>query len=109
LTQLDLQAHLLDSMGGMLRDKAELIGPKDALIVMSFKNYTAEVVEVAAACHARKVPVIAITDNALSPLVPHATVCFQIDEKSSLPFGMLAVPVCFAQALVIAVGEQLEK
>ncbi|HZO02692.1 MAG TPA: MurR/RpiR family transcriptional regulator [Burkholderiales bacterium] len=109
LTQLDLNAHLLDSMGGMLRDKAELIGAKDALIVMSFKNYTAEVVEVAAACHARKVPVIAITDNALSPLVPHAAVCFQIEEKGALPFGMLAGPVCFAQALVIAVGEQLEK
>ena len=109
LTQLDLNAQLLDSMGGMLRDKAELIGPKDALIVMSFKNYTAEVVEAAAACNARKVPVIAITDNALSPLAPHATVCFQIEEKSALPFGMLAAPVCFAQALVIALGEHLSK
>ena len=46
---------------------------------------------------------------ALSPLVPHAAVCFQIEEKGALPFGMLAGPVCFAQALVIAVGEQLEK
>ena len=109
LTQLDLNAHLLDSMGGMLRDKAELIGPKDALIVMSFKNYTAEVVEVAAACHARKVPVVAITDNALSPLAPHATVCFQIEEKGAQPFGMLAGPICFAQALVVALGEQISK
>jgi DNA-binding MurR/RpiR family transcriptional regulator len=109
LTQLDLNAHLLDSMGGMLRDKAELIAPKDALVAMSFKNYTAEVVEVAAACRARKVPVIAITDNALSPLAPHATVCFQIEEKGAQPFGMLAGPVCFAQALVIAVGEQISK
>ncbi len=109
LTQLDLNAHLLDSLGGMLRDRAELIGPKDALIVMSFKNYTAEVIEVAQACHARKVPVIAITDNALSPLVRHASVCFQIEEKASKPLGMLAGPVCFAQALVVAVGEQISK
>ena len=108
-TQLDLNAQLLDSMGGMLRDKAELIGPKDALIVMSFRNYTAEVVEVAQACRARKVPVIAITDTALSPLVPHASICFQIEERGAQPFGMLAGPVCFAQALVIAVGEHLEK
>lgn len=109
LTQLDLNAHLLDAPGGMLRDRAELVGPKDALIVMSFRNYTAEVIEIAQACHARKVPVIAITDHALSPLVPHASVCFQIEEKSSKPFGMLAGPICFAQALVVSVGEQVSK
>ena len=107
LTQLDLNAHLLDAPGGMLRDRAELVGPKDALIVMSFRNYTAEVIEIAQACHARKVPVIAITDHALSPLAPHASVCFQIEEKSSKPFGMLAGPICFAQALVVSVGEKI--
>lgn len=109
LTQLDLNAHLLDSSAGMLRDKAELIGAKDALIVMSFKNYTQEVIEVAQQCHARGVPVIAITDHALSPLARHAKLCFQIEEKPSQPFGMLAGPICFAQALVVAVGEQVAK
>jgi DNA-binding MurR/RpiR family transcriptional regulator len=109
LTQLDLNAQLLDSLGGMLRDRAELIGPKDALIVMSFKNYTQEVIEVARTCHGRRVPVIAITDNALSPLARHAKVCFQIEEKPSQPFGMLAGPICFAQALVVSVGEQIAK
>ncbi len=109
LTQLDLSAHLLDSSAGMLRDKAELIGPKDALIVMSFKNYTQEVIEVAQQSHARGVSVNAITDHALSPLARHAKVCFQIEEKPSQPFGMLAGPICFAQALVVAVGEQVAK
>jgi len=109
LTQLELQTHLLDSVGGMLRDPAQLIGPKDALIVVSFKNYTPEVIEVAQGCHARKVPVIAITDNALSPLARHARVCFQIEEKTSKPFRMLVAPMCLAQALVVAVGEQIAK
>jgi DNA-binding MurR/RpiR family transcriptional regulator len=109
LTQLELQTHLLDSVGGMLRDPAQLIGPKDALIVVSFKNYTPEVIEVAQSCHTRKVPVIAITDNALSPLARHAKVCFQIEEKTSKPFRMLVAPMCLAQALVVAVGEQIAK
>jgi DNA-binding MurR/RpiR family transcriptional regulator len=109
LTQLELPTHLLDTVGGMLREPAQLIGPKDALIVVSFKNYTPEVIEVAQACHARKVPVIAITDNALSPLARHAKVCFQIEEKTSKPFRMLVAPVCLAQALVVAVGEQISK
>ena len=109
LTQLELRTQLLDSVGGMLRDPAQLISAKDALIVVSFKNYTPEVIDVAQGCHARKVPVIAITDNALSPLARHAKVCFQIEEKTSKPFRMLVAPMCLAQALVVAVGEHIAK
>jgi DNA-binding MurR/RpiR family transcriptional regulator len=107
LTQLELRAPLLDTVGGMLNEPARLIGPKDALLVVSFKNYTPDVVEVAKAAHARKVPIVAITDNALSPLVRVAAVSFQIEEKSSRPFRMLAAPMCLAQALVVALGEHL--
>jgi DNA-binding MurR/RpiR family transcriptional regulator len=109
LTQLEVPTRLLDSVGGMLRDPAQLIGPKDALVVVSFKNYTPEVLEVAQACHARKVPVVAITDNALSPLVRTSKVCFQLEERTSKPFRMLVAPMCLAQALVVALGEQISK
>ncbi|MEO8145086.1 MAG: MurR/RpiR family transcriptional regulator [Betaproteobacteria bacterium] len=108
LTQLELRAPLLDSVGGMLKEPARLIGPKDALLVVSFKNYTPDVVEVAQSCKARKVPIVAITDNALSPLVRPASVCFQIEDKTSTPFRMLVAPMCLAQALVVSLGEHLE-
>jgi DNA-binding MurR/RpiR family transcriptional regulator len=109
LAQLELSTQLLDTVGGMLREPARLIGPKDALVVVSFKNYTPDVIEVAQACHARKVPVIAITDNALSPLAQPAKVCFQIEENTSKPFRMLVAPMCLAQALVVSLGEQVSK
>jgi DNA-binding MurR/RpiR family transcriptional regulator len=109
LSQLELPTQLLDTVGGMLREPARLIGPKDALVVVSFKNYTPDVIEVAQACHARKVPVIAITDNALSPLAQPAKVCFQIEENASQPFRMLVAPMCLAQALVVSLGEQISK
>ena len=109
LTKLELPTQLLDSVGGMLKDPAQLIGPKDALIVVSFKDYTSDVLEVAQQCHARKVPVIAITDNALSPLARTSRVCFQIEEKMSRPFRMLVAPMCLAQALVVSLGEHLSK
>jgi DNA-binding MurR/RpiR family transcriptional regulator len=108
LTQLELRAPLLDAVGGMLKEPARLIGARDALLVVSFRNYTPEVVEVAQACRARKVPVVAITDNALSPLARAASVCFQIEEQTSRPFRMLVAPMCLAQALVVALGEHLE-
>jgi DNA-binding MurR/RpiR family transcriptional regulator len=109
LTQLEVPTQLLDSVGGMLRDPAQLIGPKDALVVVSFRNYTPDVLEVAQACHGRKVPVIAITDNALSPLARTAKVCFQLEERTSKPFRMLVAPMCLAQALVVALGEHISK
>jgi DNA-binding MurR/RpiR family transcriptional regulator len=108
LTQLELRAPLLGALGGMLKEPAQVIGPKDALLVVSFRNYTPEVVEVAQTCRNRKVPVVAITDNALSPLARVAHVCFQIEEQTSKPFRMLVAPMCLAQALVVALGEHLE-
>jgi DNA-binding MurR/RpiR family transcriptional regulator len=105
LAQLELATQLLDTVGGMLREPARLIGPKDALLVVSFKNYTPEVIEVAQ----RLGPVFAITDNALSPLAQPAKVSFQIEEKSSPPFRMLVAPMCLAQALVVALGEQVAR
>jgi len=109
LTQLELPVHLIDSVGGMVNEPARLIGPKDALVVVSFRNYTPQVIEVAKACHERKVPVIAITDNALSPLALASGVCFQVEEQTSRPFRMLVAPMCLAQALVVAVGEQVAR
>jgi DNA-binding MurR/RpiR family transcriptional regulator len=93
----------------MVNEPARLIGPKDALVVVSFRNYTPQVLEVAKACHERKVPVIAITDNALSPLARASGVCFQVEEQTSKPFRMLVAPMCLAQALVVAVGEQVAR
>lgn len=109
LTQLELRAPLLDSVGGMLREPARLIEARDALLAISFKPYTPEVVEVAQACHGRGVPVVSITDNALSPLARCSAVSFQIEEKTSRPFRMLVAPMCLAQALVVSIGEAIEK
>jgi hypothetical protein len=36
-------------------------------------------------------------------------VSFQIEEKSSRPFRMLVAPMCLAQALVVALGEQVAR
>jgi DNA-binding MurR/RpiR family transcriptional regulator len=107
LTQLELRAPLLGALGGMLKEPARIIGRKDVLLVVSFRNYTTDVIEVAQSCRARKVAVVAITDNALSPLARAATVCFQIEEQTSKPFRMLVAPMCLAQALVVALGEHL--
>ena len=107
LSQLQLRTQLLDGAGGMNREFARLAGRKDCLVAVSFRNYTPEAVDIAAECHARGVPVIAITDGPLSPLVRSATVAFELGDDSSRPFRSLVEPLCLAQSLVVSVGHQL--
>jgi DNA-binding MurR/RpiR family transcriptional regulator len=107
LNQLELTTHLLDGVGGMLRELVRGIEPKDALLAVSFRNYSPDVIEVAAACHGRGVPVIAMTDSALSPLKPFARIAFELGDDSRRPFRSLVGPLCLAQALVVSTGHQL--
>lgn len=107
LAQLELKVQLLDGVGGMLNQAVRAIEPGELLVVASFRSYTAEVVEAAEDCARRKVPVIAITDGPLSPLVSPATVCFELADDSSRPFRSLVSPMCLAQALVVCTGHHL--
>ena len=109
LGQLELKALLLDGIGGMLEQTLRCIEPQDVLLVASFQNYSTEVIEAARQVHARGVPVIAITDTALSPLEPSALVCFQLGRASTAAFRSLVAPLCLAQALVVSTGHHLSE
>ena len=107
LSQLEVRTQLLGGAGGMNREFARLAGRKDCLVAVSSRSYTPEAVDIAAECHARGVPVIAVTDGPLSPLVRSATVAFELGDESSRPFRSLVEPLCLAQSLVASVGHHL--
>jgi DNA-binding MurR/RpiR family transcriptional regulator len=107
LSQLDVRVHLLDGVGGMLQESLRNLERGEVLIATSFHSYSQEVVDAAATAHERGVRVIAITDSALSPLKPSATVCFELGLASDRPFRSLVAPLCLSQALVVGAGHQL--
>ncbi len=107
LSQLELKTYLIDGLGGMLANSLNNIEPEDVLIVASFHSYSQEVIDAANAAHARSIPVIAITDSALSPLKPSARVCFELSLGSEKAFRSLVAPLCLAQAVVVSTGHQL--
>ena len=107
LNRLELTAHLLDGVGGMLRELVGAIEPKDVLLAVSFRNYSPDVVDVASTCHGRGISVVAMTDSALSPLKPFARVVFELGDDSRRPFRSLVGPLCLAQALVVSTGHHL--
>jgi DNA-binding MurR/RpiR family transcriptional regulator len=107
LSRLDLRSHLLDSVGGLVRHRTRAVTKKDAMLIVSFKDYASEVVEVAAEAARKGVPLIVITDNPIGPYVKMASVCFELGEARYRPFRSLVAPICLAQSIVVALGHRL--
>lgn len=108
LGELELRVQLLDGVGGMLGGALRQIEPGEVLLVTTFRNYSREVVEAAEAARARGVDVVALTDHALSPVKPLATVCLEVGAGApTAPVRSLVAPMCLAQALVVTTGQCL--
>ena len=100
--------QLLDGVGGMLAETLRSIARDDVLIVASFQQLLARRRRRRRRLRTQRgVPVIAITDSALSPLKPSARVCFELGQAPSAAFRSLVAPMCLAQALVVSVGHKL--
>lgn len=109
LTMLGRNVVLLDANGGLATHMARVMRPKDLLFSTSFRFYAKEVVSITEAAHAAKVPVIAITDSALSPIAKCATVLFSVPEGEYAFSRSLAAPMCLAQALMVALAAKIQE
>jgi len=107
IARLDLRAHLLDGIGGLLHEEARAAARDDVMIAVSFKEYSRDVAAIVDEAAARGVKIIAFTDSPLSPIARNAAVSFEIDQSPALPFRSLVAPMCLAQSLVVALGHQL--
>jgi DNA-binding MurR/RpiR family transcriptional regulator len=107
LGRLELRAHLNDGVGGLTRIVGAMATSDDAMIAVSFRDYSPDVVAVVDAAAMRGVPVIAITDGPLSPIASPAKVSFEIRNEPNRAFRSLVAPIALAQTLVIALGHQL--
>jgi DNA-binding MurR/RpiR family transcriptional regulator len=108
LSQLGVRNVLVDGVGGMFFQQASHATKKDVVLAVSSKTYSPDVVQVVREVAQRNVPVIAITDGPLSPLVKHAQVSFEVQDATVHMFRSLAVPMTLAITLVVAVGRAIE-
>ncbi len=107
LSHLERRVHLIDGIGGMIEQQARCMAPGDALLAVSFKPYAPETVAVARKAAEQDIPVVAITDTALSPLIPLARIAFEIEDTQVKTFRSLSATMCLAVTLVVALGQQL--
>jgi DNA-binding MurR/RpiR family transcriptional regulator len=107
LAQLERRVTLLDGVGGMNTQLSAALCRGDLLFVVSFRNYTPEVIDIARAARSRGADIIAMTDSRSSPLLPCASLALVIGDDLRSPFRSLVEPIVLAQSLVIALGHRL--
>ncbi|WP_129140841.1 MurR/RpiR family transcriptional regulator [Modicisalibacter coralii] len=109
LHHIDKRAVLVDGLGGMHGEQMKAVGPRDALLAVSFSPYAEETRQAAAEARQRGVPVVAITDSNLSPLARSADVALVVLEAEVKSFRGLTASLCLTQSLAIALGVRRDK
>lgn len=104
LSHLDRPVGLIDGIGGLFFEQLRSVRKNDALVVVSFHDYSEDVVEAADQAHKKGIPILAITDNKLSPLAPLATVCLEVEEAQVGHFRSLSATMCLILSLAVALG-----
>jgi DNA-binding MurR/RpiR family transcriptional regulator len=112
--------HLADQLG-LLRDDVVLawgapaavtaalasLKRTDVVVAIDVRRYDVSVLDAASVVTKRGVPLIAITDSALSPLAVGATITFKIEGEGAGPFDSQTGAMAVANALVTSVAQRL--
>lgn len=95
---------LLDGLAGGLEMQSRAIGPRDALLVVSFAPYSREALDCARAAKAAGAKLVALTDSEVSPLslIADETILFATHSPSFFPSvtSALAVSEALIEALL---------
>ena len=107
LAKVGKRAHLIDNLGAMRVEQVAAIGPKEALVVLTFDDYAPETVAVAQAAYDAGRTVLAITDNELSPVVGLATHVLYVKEARLGHFRSQVPAIVVCQTVIMSVGRRL--
>jgi DNA-binding MurR/RpiR family transcriptional regulator len=104
--KLGIRNNLVGALGGLAQEDVSFATAKDVVLAISFTPYASETISLTQACHARQVPIVAITDSPFSPLAPLAATCFEVTEANFEGFRSMAATLSLAMTLTVAVAER---
>ena len=107
LARIGKRAHLVDNLGAMRAEQIAAMGPADILLVMTFDDYTPETVDAARMAAGAGHPVLAITDNALSPVVEFASHVLFVNEARLGHFRSQVPAMVVCQAMIVSLGRRI--
>lgn len=100
--KVGVRAVLVDNIASLGAEQAAIARTGDVVLAVSCAPYTPATIEIAADAHERGIPVIALTDSALSPLAERCTLWLEVKEADYGAFRSIAAT--FALAMTLAVG-----
>ena len=103
--KLGIRAVLIDQVAGLGPEQAAIADAGDVVLAVSCAPYAPATVEIAAAAHRRGVPVLALTDSALSPLAGNCTLWLEVAEADYGAFRSMAATFALAMTLAVATAE----
>jgi len=109
LARLELRSFFVDFVGGMAHQQIAAMTKRDLLIAISFPPYTPDVVKIVKDAHIRRVPILAITDHANSPLATHSAHSFTVHDDSIRRFRPLSPSIVLAQCLILGLSYLKDK
>jgi DNA-binding MurR/RpiR family transcriptional regulator len=106
LSKLGIRNILVDNVGSAAFDQIGGASARDVMISVNFSPYNSITAEIVSAGREANVPLVALTDSALSPVVPLASVWLEIVESDFAGFTTPAATLAVATALVLAVARR---
>ena len=103
--KLQVRCVLVGTAAGIDDDLLAMATPKDAAFAVSFSPYASESAAQAGGMAARGVPVVSLTDSALSPLADCSQEWFEVVEADHAGFRSLSASMAFAMALTVSIAE----
>lgn len=104
LSRIGKRAFLIDNLGAMRAEQLAAMDEDDALLVITFDDYTPETVELARKASEAGRTVLAITDNELSPVAPMAKHVLYVKEGRLGHFRSQVPAMVLCQSLVMSLG-----
>lgn len=101
------RTHLLDNLGAMRAEQVAAMGPRDALLVLTFDDYTPESVMVAQMAADAGRAVLAITDNELSPVASLAAHVLYVKEARLGHFRSQVPAMVLCQSIIVSLGRRI--
>lgn len=105
-SKLGIRNVLVDNVGSAAFDQIGGAGERDVMVSVNFSPYNSITAEIVAAGRDAKVPLVALTDSVLSPVVPMAATWIEIVESEFAGFNIPAATLTIATALVLAVAQR---
>jgi DNA-binding MurR/RpiR family transcriptional regulator len=105
---MEIRCELVDQIAGLAPEQISQLSSQDALLAVSFAPYAQATQQLAEAAHLTRIPIVAITDSPLSPLVRISSCWLEIAEADFGGFRSLAATLALAMTLAVAVARGRE-